>query len=286
MSAFDVAYDDLLGRWGVPVEQLEVRGEFGTTHVNACGPLDGPPVVLLAGHGATSAVWFTVAPRLAATHRVYAVDLLGDAGRSVIDSGSGTASGSGRGGAPPRSVVELMSWLTGVLDGLGLDRVTVCGHSYGAWIGLTYALASPERVDRIALIDPTDCFLGLRAGYVARALPMLLRPSVRRFEAFLRWEVGGVQVEPAWIRLAALGTLEDTARPVRPRRPTADALRGLQADLQVVVAGRTRAHDPRKLADAAAEYGADVVWIDDATHHSLPAAHTDELLPVLLKHLG
>ena len=58
---FQDAYAALLDRWQVPVEQLDLAG----THVNACGPADAPPVVLLAGHGATSPVWFSVAPRLA-----------------------------------------------------------------------------------------------------------------------------------------------------------------------------------------------------------------------------
>ncbi|WP_238150993.1 alpha/beta fold hydrolase [Kribbella sindirgiensis] len=42
---------------------------------------DGPPVVLLPGHGATSPVWFAIAPRLAEKYRVYAIDLIVDAGR-------------------------------------------------------------------------------------------------------------------------------------------------------------------------------------------------------------
>jgi pimeloyl-ACP methyl ester carboxylesterase len=166
---FQDAYDALLDRWGVPVEQLDIAG----THVNACGRLDAPPLVLLAGHGATSPVWFTVAPKLADRYRVYALDLPGDAGRSTA--------------APPRSVDDLITWLTTVLDGLNIPQTTLCGHSYGAWIALTYSLAHPERVGRLALIDPTDCFTGLRVSYIARALPMLLRPSQRRYESFLRW---------------------------------------------------------------------------------------------------
>jgi hypothetical protein len=47
-AAFFTAYDELLERWGVPVEGLRLGSDFGTTHVNVCGPIGAPPVVLLA----------------------------------------------------------------------------------------------------------------------------------------------------------------------------------------------------------------------------------------------
>jgi pimeloyl-ACP methyl ester carboxylesterase len=270
---FSAAYDELLRRWDVRVEQLKVDGDFGTTHVNACGPVDAPPVVLLAGHGATSPVWFAVAPRLAANHRVYAIDLIGDAGRSVVR------------GTPPRTQAELLTWLTDVLDGLGVGRVALCGHSYGAWIALTFALEHPDRVSRLALVDPTDCFTGLRLGYVVRALPLLLGPSVRRYKAFLRWETGGWPLEPAWIELAALAAVQPRAKPVRPRRPTGAQLDNLQPKPLVVVAGRSKSHDPDKLAALSAAHGAEALRIGTATHHTLPVAHTDELVDALKRHL-
>jgi pimeloyl-ACP methyl ester carboxylesterase len=272
---FEAAYDALLRRWG-ELEQLELTGEFGTTHVNACGPTDAPPLVLLAGHGATSAVWYSVAPQLAANHRVYAVDLMGDAGRSVSN------------GTPLRTPEDLHRWLTEVLDGLDVDRADFCAHSYGAWIALSYALASPARVDRLALIDPTNCFTGLSARYVVRALPMLLRPTKARTTTFLRWETQGVPLDPAWLELSGLASELPAANPVRPRRPSAAALRDLHAALLVVVAGRSKFHSPERLTTRARDSSprTTVVRIGEATHHSLPAAHTDELTAILAKHFG
>jgi pimeloyl-ACP methyl ester carboxylesterase len=262
---FEDAYDALLERWGVPVDQLTVGG----THVNACGPLDAPPVVLLAGYGATSPVWFAVASLLAEQHRVYAIDLLGDAGRST--------------GAPPRTVDELMTWLTGVLDGLGLDRPQLVGHSYGAWIALTHSLRNPARVDRLALIDPTDCFTELRVPYIARAMPSLVRPSRQRTLSFLRWETQGLPVDQQWLDLAALAAEQPTARVVRPKRPTDDQLRSLQPPLLVLVANRTKTHSADHLAQRVTTLlpAATVVRLETATHHSLPALHADEVVKVL-----
>ena len=262
---FEDAYDGLLERWGVPVDQLTIGG----THVNACGPLDAPPMVLLAGHGATSPVWFAVAPRLAQQHRVYAIDLLGDAGRST--------------GTPPRTIDDLMTWLTGVLDGLGVDRPQLVGHSYGAWLALTYAARNPTRVDRLALIDPTDCFTGLRLFYIARAMPSLLRPSRDRTLSFLRWETQGLPVDRQWLDLAALAAEEPTAPFVRPKRPTDTQLRSLRPPLLVLVAARSKSHDPDRLTRQVTTLvpTATVVRLETATHHSLPALHTDEVVKAL-----
>ena len=268
---FQDAYDALLTRWDVPVEQLELTDEFGTTHVNACGPADGPPVVLLPGHGATSPVWFTVAPRLAERYRVYAIDLIVDAGRSTNT------------GRTPKTPADLHTWLSNVLDGLGISRVALCGHSYGAWIALTYTLAHPERVDRLALVDPTDCYVGLRLPYILRALPSLLRPSRARSISFLRWETQGLPVDPQVLELAGLAAEQPSTPFVRPKRPADDQLRTV-APL-VFVAGHSKSQNPVRLARrvTALSPGSTVVQLETATHHSLPSLHATELLPELGK---
>jgi pimeloyl-ACP methyl ester carboxylesterase len=250
---------------------------FGTTHVNVCGPVGAPPVVLLAGHGATSPVWFAQAARLSRSHRLYAVDLIGDAGRSVQD------------GTAPARPEDLLSWFGTVLDGLELASTSLCGHSYGSWLALSYALQTPERVDKLALIDPTSCFTALSTSYVARALPMLLRPTVARYESFLRWETQGAPLEAAWVHLSGLAAADFPAgRIVRPKRPSKTALSELKASTLVVVAGRSKAHDPERLATRAQELlpSATVVRIEEATHHSLPAAHAEELGAALLTALS
>ena len=272
--SFQDAYDALLARWNVPVEQIELTDEFGTTHVNACGPADGPPVVLLPGHGATSPVWFAVAPELAKDHRVYAVDLIVDAGRSANT------------GRTPKTPGDLHAWLTNVLDGLGIARPALCGHSYGSWLALTYTIAQPDRVDRLALIDPTDCYLGLRIPYVLRALPSLLRPSAARSSSFLRWETQGLPMDPQVLELAGLAAEQPSTRFVRPRRPSDDQL-GSVAPL-VFVAARSKSHDAARLTRRITTLspGAIVVPLETATHHSLPSLHADQLVPELQKYFN
>jgi pimeloyl-ACP methyl ester carboxylesterase len=253
--SFQDAYHALVSRWNVPVDHLELAG----THVLACGPADAPPIVLLAGHGATAPVWFNVAPRLAARYRVYAPDLPGDAGLSTA--------------RPPRTVTDLMAWLGTVMD--GLHEPVLVGHSYGGWTALTYALQAP--VSRLVLLDPTNCFTGLKPSYVARALPMLLKPSEARHNSFLHWETQGLPLDPDWLHLTALAALQPTTNPVRPRRPKLTTL----PPTVVVVADRTKSHNPTHLAQRATTAGATVTHIPQATHHSIPLLHTDEIVAAI-----
>src|SRR6476469_4791349 len=84
------------------------------------GRPDAPPVLLLHALGSSAATWDAVVPALADTFRVYALDLRGH----------------GHSADPRRHSFELMrDDVVGFLDALGLDRVTVVGHSMGGMVG-------------------------------------------------------------------------------------------------------------------------------------------------------
>ncbi|MGW4203190.1 alpha/beta fold hydrolase [Streptomyces sp. NPDC004726] len=259
-TEFDAAYDAALSRWPVAVISVDVPSRYGSTRVHISGPEDGVPLVLLPGGGTTSMVWFANVGELVRDHRVYAVDVMGDIGRSVHD------------GAPLRNIGDLTAWMDELLDGLELDGAHLCGHSYGAWIALNYALHAPARLGRIVLLDPTNCFAGMSARYFLRALPALLKPSVARHRGFLRWETGRAPQDPGWQSF-----LDSTvgARPSKllvMRRPGAEALRTCTVPTLVLLAERSRAHDPRRTAAAVRRLmpQADVAVLAGASHHTIP----------------
>ncbi|WP_329116280.1 alpha/beta fold hydrolase [Streptomyces sp. NBC_01465] len=262
------AYDAVLAQWPEDTAPTTVPTPYGATRVNSCGPRDAPPLLLLpGGGGATSTAWFATAAALGRTHRVHAADLVGEPGRTVP------------GATPLKTPADLMAWLDALLDGLGLDSVSLCGHSYGGWIALRYALHAPARTDRLVLLDPTQCFTGFRPGYLLRALPMLLRPTSGNTRAFLTWETAGAGLDPAWLRLQALAPDFPSARPVTGPRPTPAELRTLKAPTLLLLAGRSRAHDIRK-AEAAAKSllpHVETAVLADASHHSLPHSAPREL---------
>jgi pimeloyl-ACP methyl ester carboxylesterase len=139
------AYEAMFALWKVPYDSIEVKTRFGSTHINVSGPADGYPMVLLHGAGLTSTVWFANIAALSAHHRVYAVDIIGDAGKSVADR-------------LLKERADYAHWLRGVFDGLDIEKGDLIGHSYGGWLTLNMALSYPERLRKIVLLAPAASF--------------------------------------------------------------------------------------------------------------------------------
>ncbi|GLY72266.1 alpha/beta fold hydrolase [Actinoallomurus iriomotensis] len=266
-AEYFAAYDAVLAQWPVTSEPVDVPGRFGTTHVRVCGPRDGRPLVLLHGGGATSSVWFASVGELSRTHRVYAVDTIGDAGRSVND------------GRPVGNLAGFMDWLDELFDALDLDGVSLCGHSYGGWLALNYALHAPRRVRRLALLEPTNCFAGLTMSYRLHAVPIFVRPSPERVRALITWETAGMRVDPAWLRLTSLGSGFPGAKIVMPRRPAPDRLRASTVPTLLLLAEKSRTHDVHKVSANARELMPHVVGavLSGVSHHSTPTERPEQL---------
>lgn len=276
IAEFYRAYDALLDAWPVDVVRTQVPTRFGTTRVNVCGPEDGPPVILLPGAGATSTAWFANIEELSRTRRVLAVDLMGDAGRSIAD------------GEPLRTVDDVYEWLGEVLDHFSLDAPDLVAHSYGAMIGLGYAIRYPDRVRKLVLLDPNGCFARMRIGYLLRALPVLLRPTAQRWRNFVGWETDGRTLNANLLEVSALGVEHfSVGASVVPKRPRPAALSSSGVDLTVVLAERSKVHNSHRLAARIRKVlpEAEVVMLADATHHTVPAWPAAELNAILIEAL-
>jgi lipase len=107
-------------------------------HVRTFGSDSGLPVLALHGVTGHTGRWQVLADLLPGI-RLIAVDLRGH-GHSPW--------------APPWGLEQHVADALGTLDGLGLDRLPVVGHSFGAAIALHMARAAPQRVARLVLLDP------------------------------------------------------------------------------------------------------------------------------------
>ena len=275
-TRFFAAYDEVLGQWPVPVESLDLVSQFGNTQVQACGSDDAPALVLLSGGGATSTVWFSNVEALSRDHRVYAIDLLGDVGRSVPR------------GRPVDRLDILMAWLDSVLDRLGLLGAALVGHSYGGQVALNYALHAPHRVRSLTLLDPTQCFAGLSPRYLFRAAPVVFRPSAGRMRSLIRWETRGDDVDPAWLRLVSLGAADFPKSKVIVHRPEAERLGASTVPTLLLLAERSRAHNVDTVARNARKLMPRVLikTLPGVSHHGLPIRNADDLNRAVLEFVG
>jgi pimeloyl-ACP methyl ester carboxylesterase len=106
------------------------------------GPAVGTAPVLLLLHGLACdhTTWLPVIDRLARHYTVIAPDLLGH-GQS----------------AKPRADYSVGGYANGMRDlltVLGIDKVTVVGHSLGGGVAMQFAYQFPERTERLVLVSP------------------------------------------------------------------------------------------------------------------------------------
>jgi pimeloyl-ACP methyl ester carboxylesterase len=172
-------YERVLAGGAVRGRRLQVPGA-GSTHLLETGA--GPPLVLLHGSGVAAGFFLPMLDELAGV-RAFAPDLPGSGLSEPIDFSRG------------RYQTTTVAWLDRVLDALEQDTTSLLGHSAGGTWALRYALARPERVDRLVLIGPptlpgTHCPLPYRVlatpglGALLTKVPPSRR-SVLRFAAFM-----------------------------------------------------------------------------------------------------
>ncbi len=118
----------------------------------------GPALLLIHGVGDKSASWEPVHAKLAQRFTVIAPDLLGH-GESD----------------KPRADYSLAAFANGMRDllaVLGIDRVTVVGHSFGGGVAMQFAYQYPQLVERIVLVSTGGVAQDVCGALRAAAMPM------------------------------------------------------------------------------------------------------------------
>ncbi|MFC7615831.1 alpha/beta fold hydrolase [Actinokineospora soli] len=182
---------------------LDVATEFGSTRVYRFG--EGEPMVLLPGLSATALSWAPFIPAFAARHRVYAIDTMGEAGMSVAT-------------VRMRSARDRVRWLDGVLGELDLTGVHLVGASSGGCYVAHQAVHAPERLARIALIDPTTVAVGFSAKVLLYGMVAGLLDRDAVWRRFLRWSADADVLDRADVQLVLAGIRDFGAR-IPPQLP-------------------------------------------------------------------
>jgi len=142
-----------------------LKGPIGTIHILEASPpisaaeSDPLPVVFVHGMAVSASIWDAQLAHVALTRRAIALDVRGHGDSAPPEDGNY---------APASCAADVFA----VLDGLGLDRVAIVGHSFGACIALATAATAPHRIAQLILADAPGDFTKVPAEvYEARIVP-------------------------------------------------------------------------------------------------------------------
>lgn len=228
--------------------QLDIEGDGVRIAAREWGS-EGAGMLLLHGLASSSHIWDLVAPRLAPTFHVVAIDQRGHGRSQKPSSGYGFD--------------RVARDAAAAIEAVGLRPAIVVGHSWGANVALEVATRTPELARGVVLLD--GGFLNLRdrmdwpTTKERLAPPDLKGTPVHEFLETVRYLVGGeVEITPT-VEAMFLSLMRiDPNGTIHPRLSRANHLRilhalwrqdalGLLARVEVptlVLAARTRSDTP------------------------------------------
>jgi pimeloyl-ACP methyl ester carboxylesterase len=187
----DRTVEQLVARWAPPPSQF-VELDGMRVHVRDEGPRGGIPIILLHGTSASLHTWEGWVDKLKDRHRVISLDL----------------PGFGLTGPFPDADYRLtryLRFLTNFFDRMDAKRFVLVGNSFGGFLAWQFALAMPDRVDRLVLVDA--------GGYPQQARSI-----------------------PIGFRIAGLPVVNQVARQLLPRSVIESSLRNVYGDPERVTA--------------------------------------------------
>jgi pimeloyl-ACP methyl ester carboxylesterase len=138
---------------------IEINGL--SVHVKTTGQRE-PVFVLLHGFGASLYSWHAIMESLSRYGTVIAYD------RPAFGLTERPMNWTGQNPYGPEAQVDL---LLGLMDHFGVQQAILVGNSAGGTISMQFALAHPERVRALILVDP--------AAYAGGGSPAWMRPLLR-----------------------------------------------------------------------------------------------------------
>lgn len=132
-------YENILARWPKPSFQFTVETTFGETFIIESGKKDAPAILLLHGSGSNSAMWAADARVLSETLHVFAIDIIGECGKSAESR-------------PPFKDGNYSDWISEIIAKLELNQASILACSLGGWIAIDFTIHHPEKADKLILL--------------------------------------------------------------------------------------------------------------------------------------
>ena len=259
----------------------------------------GRSLVLLHGLASTCHIWDLVAPILSEDYSVAALDQRGHGESAKPEGGYDFAS--------------VANDLLGFIQGMGLDRPIIVGHSWGGDVALEFSVAYPSAASGLCFVDggmvePSARYPSLEEARVQMAPPVLTGMTVDQFLERVR---NGNQARMMTPRveeavLTNFAVLEDNT--IRPQLSRENHIRIIEAlwdhhppqlyprlECPVLILPARQRSNPaemerlwRKEAGVAAAAGSmqrsKVVWLEDSVH-DVPLQRPELVASVIREHI-
>ena len=168
------AYDKTLQLWDMSYSEKYIDTSFGKTHCLISGKTNAEPLILLHASSCGATIWYPNISLLSEKYRVYAIDLITEASKSILLSKIKTPE-------------QCAKWLDETIDGLDLKKVYLCGLSIGGWNAANYSINYPERVNKLILLSPIQTLVKMYPSFFIKIMKMGFHPTRENVEKYIGW---------------------------------------------------------------------------------------------------
>jgi pimeloyl-ACP methyl ester carboxylesterase len=265
-------YDAKMAEWPVPYEDAYVDTDYGKVHVIVSGPKDAPPLLLIHASAVAGWSWLYNAEALGKHYRIYAVDSIGDIGKSVLNDLK----------KPLKGGEEVARFYTDLTHKLGFDESYVAGASIGGYISTNYALHAPERVKKLVLLG------AMGYGNTTKTVTLMILAMAYPFkwvqELTLKWALGEsdrvVNDFGEWFYTVLDGTVP---KPTPPTTFTPEQLQQMQVPTLVFLGTKDKVIGDAEKVKVLAENIPDVQVEIVESGHLIGAEIPDIVNPMMLE---
>lgn len=136
----DTDPEAMRAKYGAPPSQYVTLADGREVHLRDEGPRDAPVIMLLHGSNADLHTWQKWTNELRRDYRMIRFDQRGHGLTGAVKDDD-------------YSLDAFVGDVDAVADALGLDHFTLAGNSMGGGIAAGYAMAHPDRLDALVLVD-------------------------------------------------------------------------------------------------------------------------------------